>query len=68
MRIYQVSRFTQDMVGKPGWRSFTGLEVKATGNLRPRQKKVGDMIRRMGGRFEVVRDGWLNLIPDTEKE
>ena len=35
---------------------FTGLEVKATGNLRPRQKKVGDMIKLMGGGLRLVRE------------
>ena len=62
---------TQDMVGKKV-AIFTGLEVKATGNLRPRQKKVGDMIRRMGGRFEVVRESWDaeqgDTSPDTETD
>lgn len=45
---------TDDMVGKPV-AIFTGYEVKATGDLRPRQKKFGDMIRMMGGIFKVVR-------------
>jgi hypothetical protein len=46
---------TLDMVGRRV-AIFTGIEVKATGDLRPRQKKVGELIRRMGGIFTVLRE------------
>lgn len=46
---------TEDMVGKKV-AIFTGLEVKATGGLRPRQKRLGEIIKRMGGIFEVVKE------------
>lgn len=65
---------TEDMVGKRV-AIFTGVEVKATGGLRPRQRKFGDIIKRMGGIFEVLRvetpdesDGDTETVDDKNTE
>lgn len=46
---------TPDMVGQRV-AVFVGDELKATGRLSALQKKFGDLLTRMGGRFNVIRD------------
>ena len=45
---------TADMVGQKV-AVFTGVEVKVTGKLRPKQVAFRDIITRMGGVFRVER-------------
>jgi hypothetical protein len=46
---------TPEMVGRKV-AVFVGREYKATGGLRKAQKKFGEILSRMGGIFEVVRE------------
>lgn len=46
---------TPDMVGQRV-AVFVGDEMKATGRLSPLQKKFGELLVRMGGVFNVIRD------------
>ena len=47
---------TQNMVGTK-IAVFVGEEIKAKGDrLRPLQKKLGELLQRMGGIWRVIRD------------
>lgn len=51
---WETVEITPDMVGQK-LAQFKMVEVKATGNLSDVQKKMRDLVQRMGGRFEVLR-------------
>ena len=51
---WETVTITEDMIGKK-IAQFKMIEVKATGDLRTTQKKMKDLVTKMGGIFEVLR-------------
>jgi hypothetical protein len=52
---WETIEITPEMVGQK-IAVFKGVEVKISGRLTPGQRKFGELIERMGGIFQVIRD------------
>lgn len=51
---WQTVEITPEMVGQK-IAVFTGVEVKATGDLSPEQRRFRDVLEAMGGWFKVLK-------------